>query len=305
MKLFLVGGEDSYHAEQKLLAIKANLTGLYPNLQVTSHYGDEISSLNQLHGLVGEVGFFAANQLLICRQFIGDLRSDLKDQLVEIISAKLSDASLHLVFFERSKIDKRSKLYKLVKERGEVFEFALAAEWALENFIKDYLWKQAVEISPELRRRLITLLAGQDYQTVAGEIDKLVLLSKYSATELNEATLLELINRERSQDIWELFSYACFDKAKAYELLDNILAQQVHHLQIIGYLALELHKLVQYYYFPEQLKPFIRNKIRPLAQRYSPAKLQLAVDKLLNLDLLLKSSNFDPRLGLTLYLSIL
>lgn len=307
MKLILIGGEDSYHSEQKLIALKANLSGHYPNLEIDSFYADEIDSINQIPALAGEIGFFARIHLVVLRQLISQGKADLKEAIYERLAQGLDDSSdqTHIILFERDKIDKRSKLYKLAKEKGELFEYFAADEYKVEGFIKDTLWQSGLEINAETKRRLVELLAGQNLQIVSSEIAKIITLAQTSEHKEVKAEYLDVINRERTEDVWELFLLASTDKAKAYSLLDNLLAQQVHHLQIIGYLAVELRKLLQYYYFPQDMKPFIRNKVRPLAQKHSPLKLKILIDKLLNLDVLLKTSNFDPRLGLTLYLSIL
>lgn len=307
MKLILIGGKDSYHSEQKLTAVKAKLSGHYPNLDIDSFYADELENINQVPALAGEIGFFARAHLVILRQLISQGKADLKEAIYERLAQGHDDDNdqTHVILFERDKIEKRSKLYQLAKEKGELFEFSAVDEYKVEGFIKDTLWQSGLEINAETKRRLVELLAGQNLQIISGEINKLITLAQASEQKEVKAEYLDVINRDRTEDVWELFLLASTDKAKAYSLLDNLLAQQVHYLQIIGYLAVELRKLLQYHYFPQDMKPFIRNKVRPLAQKHSPLKLKILVDKLLNLDVLLKTSNFDPRLGLTLYLSIL
>jgi DNA polymerase III delta subunit len=305
----LIGGENQFAANEELEKFKTEYLRKYPSAEIKSYFADEVDSLSKINELTGGVGLFTNISLVIMRNLLSDgsakLREEVQEYIETEIKSKQPNDNVKLVLFERQKIDKRSKLYKLFKTKLALKDYPEPSDLEKEKLIKDFAWTQKWEIGNEVRRELLNLLLGQNIDVINSELEKLRLLLQAEGVNTLSVEHLGIINREVQQEIWLMFQTAQVDKQKAYNLLDNLLDQQVHHTQIIGFLSAELRKLINYYYFPNALPPFIRQKIRSQAQSYTPQRLKMAIDKLFNLDLALKSTPMDPRLGLTLYLSIL
>jgi DNA polymerase III delta subunit len=300
----LIGGEDFYSAEIKLAKIKQDYLAKHKG-EIKTYYADEIETITQIPELSGSIGMFAAEGLVIVRNLLATGKVQLKDQILELIKSKNLAQSVQLILFENCKFDKRSKIYKYMHDHKLCQDYIEPKVNEKEDKIKQFLWEKKWEIDANVRRILMERLSGQPMAVIFSELSKLELFleaeEKSTLTELD----LDLVNRETEQEIWEIFSLAHTDKKRAFTLLDNLLQQQIHYTQIIGFLALELRKIIEYHFAPEKMNPYIRSKVRFNADKFQGRKLQIALDKLFSLDLKLKTTNLDPRRGLILYLSIL
>ncbi|MFW5702528.1 MAG: DNA polymerase III subunit delta [Candidatus Dojkabacteria bacterium] len=303
MSVILIGGEEHYLSAKQLDEL---LEKKHSNeLKIAKYYADELESLSDIPELTSAQDFFSSSSFVVLKNLISQGKAGFRDQVQEIIEKNQVPAETELVLYESGKLDKRTKIYKIMKKQKKVKEFNTLNEQEKIQIIREYLWQQKIEISSDVRVILQNKLLSQNLTVIYSELEKLNLLIGMDQREQIMEEDLQLIQRDTNAEIWQLFYYALTDKERAYELLDQLLLQQIHYAQIIGYISLELRKLLDYYENPKQLNGFVRRKVAQSANYCSRAKLELALKKLLSLDSKLKSSMLEPRQGLVLYLSFL
>lgn len=308
MQFILIGGEEQLLAKQELSRRRKESDASGAKIEIL--HADEIVAPNDLLGLDQAQDFFARESLVIVYNLLSsgkkDLRTKVEEQVQQFVSAKKkAEETTCMILYETGKVDRRTKLYKILKKNNLVINHSAAKDKEKVAFIKEYLWEHNLEAGSGIRNRLEAKLISQNLQTIKYELEKILLLLEQEQRSKLEEQDLDIIQADTQAEIWQLLSYSLTDKPRAYALLDKLLLQQVNYSQIVGYLALELRKLIDYQDFPENLKPFIRKRVATSAKSLSPTKLRLALKKLMSLDQKLKQSKIEPRQGLMLYLSIL
>lgn len=306
MLVQLIGGDHQYKAEQELQKVLREWSkgsGKGGKVEVRSYYADEVKSLNEITELAGSMGMFTSDSIVVIKGLLKDGTSLLKEQILELI--KTNSSNTNLILFERGKVDKRSKLYKELQSTGKVYEYTYPKKFSLAEFVGAELKQRGLKCSNEVKYSLLSRLNGCSEFNALSELDKLQLLSQYEERTELQLKDLDLLNQDIEQEIWQLFELALQNKAAAFDLLDELWKQEVHFSLVIGFLANQLRQLLNYHYHITNLPSFIERRVAGLAQRVDRAKLTIALSKLVDLDIALKSSKLEPRVGLIMYLAIL
>ncbi len=323
MKIQAIGGTSQYLSEQALEKATSQIT----KANKTTVFADEISSLKDIPNISGEIGMFATSNLIIIRNLFSQANAKLRDETLDFLKAQVknirkskgaqAETETHIVFFENTKFRKNLKLYKFFKKNLQIEEFNEPDEKFKKKFIDNYLKEHDLELDSEIQRTsFYNLFIQKPLLNIENELSKLSLLKSHTENQKDKdqkdenqkivfSENLKIINSEIEEQIWELFALAVKDKPQAFQLLEQLMRQDVTFYQIIGFLESQIKAVIDYYYFPEELNYYVKRKITPIARKINQNKLQILVSKLFNLDQKLKSTAMDPKVGLILYLSIL
>jgi DNA polymerase III subunit delta len=160
-----------------------------------------------------------------------------KDSEQESLLGSLDTLSMRslLVLFADD-LDHRKKFYKTLREKYCVAEFPKLKDAALEKWAASFIQRQGYRCSPASIKK-ITELAGSDLQTMAGELEKLILFAGKDKT-IPDSAVEDLISGSREQSIFELINaVGRRDRNGALRSLANLLSMGEYPLVIVTMLA--------------------------------------------------------------------
>lgn len=285
-------GENTFEIEQFIKAQEAQFGGT-----VTRLIGEELSE-EQFISLLTSLDLFSEKKLIIIRQL-----SDQKTIWNQMASwlGRVSD-SVELILLEKA-LDKRTALYKKLKEQAEIKEFIA---WGKRDYLEASRWleNQAKQLSLKLDKKIvqqILTVVGFDQWQLYNFLQQLQFVDK-----ITEATISDLAPKDKSDNIFDLLERALAGKAQQVQqmlaslkltedvyALSNILAGQIQQLVVVA-VARPGDRLAQDF----KVHPFVVEKFQILARQQSLKKLTRVVAILVENDRKLKTSQLDPWLVL-------
>jgi hypothetical protein len=300
IQILLIGGENELEKSERLDSFIKN----HPNYKTEYINADEVNNFNDFNFLSGEQGLFSAAKIIIIKNVLSqkNIRDGFVDYLEKLDINNFINQELKLIFLESGSIDKRSKLYKILKKNFAVLDFPAAKSGEKKIYIIEYFKNNNLAISGELIRDLVNKFETSNLLKIKNELNKIKLICDYENETEVKKEHLELVTVELNEQIWNLIKLALTNKDESYDLLNKLFAQQIHFSQIIGFISSQLKQVSDYYFFPNKLNSFSKRNAQELANNISKKKLVILTEKLFDLDYALKSSRLDAKLGLTLYL---
>lgn len=299
MQIF--AGEDTYaayHAAKqaaKKLAIK-NTRELI-TLEATD------ANPGQLAGYLSGMSLFDSGKCVLLKR-PGD-----KTEVMEYVS-QISDqnAAENLVLWFDTKPDMRQKLMKQAKTSGYLYDFPQLKE----NKLALWVVEKAKELGLKWQDAMTSLLiefTGGDKWRMENELLKIQTCAAALARDIDVDDLRKLIGVEESGDMWKfLDSLGTQNKKEAVRELEKLLRYEDSSQYVIAMLIREIGLLARVKSSPDgkelKLHPFVLEKTRRKASRYSWDKIKQLSLSLLRLDYTIKSGRIDPGLGLALYLLV-
>ena len=132
---------------------------------------------------------------------LGEVNPEAPDQ--EALMDYIGDPQKRTVFVLVAEgLDKRTRLFKVMKEKACVVEFAKLKGPALESWAESTLRKRGYGITSAALKQLVDL-GGANLQTLANEIEKLLLYCVNEKT-ISDSAVDKLVGRNRNFIIFEL-----------------------------------------------------------------------------------------------------
>ena len=164
-KIYLLCGEEAYLRKQYRDRLKEAIIG-DDTMNYYYHEGKELS-IGEIIDLSETLPFFAERRLILLEN--SGLFKSGGEELADYL--KGDTGSTYFVFVE-AEADKRSRLYKTVKDTGYVAEFKVQEEAVLKRWIVSRVRKEGKEISGQAVDHLIRM-TGTDMETISRELEKL------------------------------------------------------------------------------------------------------------------------------------
>lgn len=197
--------------------------------------GEQASSEEVAQALAAQSLFSTGSELVVIRR-VGS-NSELKDKLVELIDE--IPESTELIIYDPT-IDKRSKLYKLLKKSGSTIEFTNLTEHELNNWISQRIEQLGGSVEPGATKMLADRTKG-DQVRLKNEIDKLI---SYDKT-VTQGTVQLLIDKSPDDNVFELLNkVAADDKRSAQKKYDELLRAQVEPHYVLVMICWQLSNML-------------------------------------------------------------
>lgn len=164
-KIYLLCGEEAYLRKQYRDRLKEAIIG-DDTMNYYYHEGKELFT-GEIIDLSETLPFFAERRLILLEN--SGLFKSGGEELADYL--KGDTGSTYFVFVE-AEADKRSRLYKTVKDTGYVAEFKVQEEAVLKRWIVSRVRKEGKEISGQAVDHLIRM-TGTDMETISRELEKL------------------------------------------------------------------------------------------------------------------------------------
>lgn len=249
---------------------------------------------NQLQSLMQSGSLFSTKRMLVVSAIAGN--KQLSEQIDNVIGADNPD--IELLFIE-SKFDKRSVLYKVLKNKTDFREFNQLDAVALSKWVIDRTKQQGGEISSIDAKYLVQRI-GLDQLRLANELEKLITYNP----RVNKVSIDELTDLTPQSSTFSLMDAAfAGDAAQALKIYDEQRMQKIEPMAVIGMIAWQLHVLALVKTAGQRnldeiareakVNPFVVRKTINLARRTNLSDIKKLVGLTLSLDVRLKKDSID------------
>jgi DNA polymerase III subunit delta len=234
------------------------------------------------------------------------LKDSEQDALLDSLP-RLSPRSMLVLFAEE--LDHRRRFYKTLRERNCIAEFSQLKGAALEHWAEAFIRTQGYRTSSAIVKRIVDL-TGADLQTLASELEKLMLASG-KEKEISGRAIDDLVQASRQQGIFELIrAVGQRDRAGSLKSLANLLSMGEHPLVVVTMMARHCRQVLiakegllrgddaRSIGSAAQIPPFILDQFLRQARAADSASIQEMYIRLAAIDKRLKSSSLDGRMML-------
>lgn len=256
----------------------------------------------KLPDLLQGATLFATNRLVVIKNIAS--AKQIHDALVSAL-ANVAD-SITVIIVEPA-LDKRTKLYKVLKADSQFKEFSLLSDAQLIDWVIAEAEKLGGKLSRSVAQHLLRR-AGRDQWRLANELQK---ITSYQAAP-TEQTIDSLVEATPEGSAFELLDAALAGKAAVVDELIMTLKTQEDPYKLFGLLASQVHTLavvaVAGTRSPDViakdagLHPFVVRKTQTTARRLGEARVASIAADVALCDAQLKSTSADPWLLLRLCL---
>jgi DNA polymerase III subunit delta len=203
-------------------------------------------------------------------------------------------------------LDHRKKFYKTLRDKYCVAEFPKLKGIALEKWAEAFIQKQGYRSSSSTIKRVVELV-GSDLQTLASELEKLM-LSSGKEKDISKTEVEDLVRASRQHGIFELINaIGQRDRAAALRSLANLLSMGEHPLVMVTMMARHCRQILiakegllqgsntHEIASTAQIPPFILDQFLRQARAIDAASVQEMYVRLAAIDKRLKSTSLDGR----------
>jgi len=295
LPVWLFYGEEEFLIEEKIKEFKRRIVN--PELNIEYLDGDELT-LEAFSSAVASQSLLGGDKLVIVSD--PKLPPETQAGFLSLLGGVGGDCT---VIFKADSVDKRTKFYKLINDRGESVEFRSFAPWeqpALAAWLKARAAAEKKQLS-EAAARLLPAICGTSLRVLAGEITKL-------ATYVGDKTTIDEDDVLAAAAAGEMSGFALLDALRAKDLPTAlIIFQQLlkfgeELLPLLILLATQYRLLLQIKAAPGRERdpnrlarliggsPYFIKKSLDHIDDFSLAELKDALKKILQANLEMKSS---------------
>ncbi len=290
-------------AQVKQLLIESDLS--YISLDAEKKDSGEIIEILSSNSL------FSDRRVLFLKRFY---RNKDRDKLIPFLLEYLEKNDRdELVIWEDQKVSSATKYVKYFKAKNLLEEHNTLNKIGFKKYVKD----KCIENNISLDSNLIEILSqysNYDTQRAENNIKKLRLLEK---EQIRKEDILNIVENTIENDIWKLLDEMNNRDGKALDTLENLFKQKIDPLYIIPMVARNLRLITLTKHLisnnasysdiasAAKIPPFTVKPLIDTAQRYEWEKIKSKYEKLSNLDYEIKVGRIEPKLGLTLFCTIM
>lgn len=287
-------GSNSFALKVALDKIMADFIKTYGDFGLERIEGGEIE-LGRLLESVASLPFLAERRMIILAD--PGANKSINEHIDTLLDAVADTTDLIMV--ER-KFDKRLSLYKTLKKKAHVKEFAELDERTLPKWLHEEAKMRGGALTLQDATYVVQRV-GSNQMGLSNELDKLLTYQPV----ITRATIDLLTEQEPRSTVFDLLEAAFSGKTKkALEIYQEQRNQQVEPQAIMGMLAWQMHILAvvkaNEKLGPDgiasaaKLNPFVVRKTMYLTSSQSLRDIKDLVKRVLDLDIRLKSEAIDP-----------
>jgi len=233
-----------------------------------------------------------------------ELKDAEQDELIQALGMLPPRTTLILTAEE---LDHRKKFYKTLRDAYCVVEFAKLKGPALERWAETLVKKQGYRISPAAVRKVVEL-AGSDLQSLAMELEKLLLYAGQTKA-VPDSAVDDLVRESRQQSIFDLIgAIGKRNRSSALRSLSNLVGMGEHPLVVVAMMARHCRQVMiaqeclqqgtpaRNIGVAAQIPPFMLDQFIRQARAADSCSIREMFVRLADIDKKLKSSGADGRM---------
>jgi DNA polymerase III delta subunit len=312
--LYFIYGEDNFLSYNYLLKVIDFYKRKKPAF-FSFDFSDKFSpapDTKNLEEILKANNLFCGSKLIVIKNFIAETSSELQKVFLKILDRQNIDKAKDtmVVFYENQKVKNIFSKKWLTKKAKGVKEFNFLDKQALEQWIKKEEGKMGIKLAPDARQALMESFPF-DSGSIYNILKKLSLIDKkgvYDRDFLEENVFLPAQN-----DIFEfLDSLAAKKAARAYWLLEKLIAQGHHPLYILKMIVFEIRNIIIVKEILEKkvggsksvshFNPYVFKKLAVLAKEFKKESLKKIYFFLMKYDRRIKDGSIKSELALEMLL---
>lgn len=199
--LYLLHGEEAYYIDAIVKqAAETILNEGERDFNQTVYYAKETPAATVVDTAM-RLPMMSEYQLVIVKE-AQDYKNASQWEAFEKYFENPNAATILIFAYKYKKFDGRSKMYKLLKKNGVVFESQGVKDYQLTGWIRDYVKKSKFTITDKAVELLAEFI-GNDLSRVVKEVEKLKIVVP-SGTEINEQHIEKNIGISKDYNVFEL-----------------------------------------------------------------------------------------------------
>ncbi len=227
--VYLLYGEERYLLKQyrdKLCGALTKGAALGDDMNFTVFEGKEINPKTVID-LAETLPFFASHRVIVIREsgFFKNACEELADYVPQL------PETTRMIFVE-TEVDKRGRLYKAVKKKGEVVEFATQTQEVITRWILSRLKKEGKNITAPVMRMFLDK-TGMDMGTIDRELEKLICYA-WERDVIDPADVEAVVTEQIANKIFDMMNAVVeHNQKKALDLYYDLLTLRESPMRIL------------------------------------------------------------------------
>ncbi len=302
--VYLIYGEENYLVQQYKNRLKAAIIG--EDTMNYAYFEGRKIDVTQLTDICDTMPFFAEKRLVIVEN--SGFFKNASDKVTDYVKAM--PEYLHIIFVE-NEVDKRSRLYKAVNEKGYVCEMKYQEEAVLSRWVVELLQRDNKKIT-KAALSLLLEKCGVEMDRIYSEVEKLVCYC--IDREAVEEKDVEAVCTTRTEGkIFEMVTaIATHNQKKALDLYYDLLLLKEPPMRILYLITRQFNLLLQVKELSAQhidnktmaqqmgVAPFLVGKYLTQAKGFSTNTLRTALFDMAEMEEAVKTGNMQENLAVEL-----
>lgn len=305
--MYLLHGEEGYLKKVYKDRLTKAMLGEEDTMNYNYFEGKGINT-KEIIDLAETMPFFADRRLIVVENsgFFKNATVDLAEYLQEL------PESTNLIFIE-SEIDKRGKMFKVLKDKGRIVELGTQDAKTLYRWIAGLLKKDNLRIQERTIQYLVEKV-GDDMQRLQGEVEKLVSYTM-GRDEITIEDIDAICVNQISNQIFDMVNAVADKKQKqALEYYYELLALKEPPMRILFLLARQFRMLYQVKAFEGTgisnreiasklgMQPFVVGKYQKQASQFKRNVLRTIIEDAAETEEAVKTGRLTDKLGVELFI---
>lgn len=305
-QIYLLYGEDYLKTQFKQRFIKSMISP-DDTMNLTVYEGKK-TDVNEVIGQAETMPFFAERRLIVLEE-TGLFKSggtELGDYLKNL------PETTYMIFVETD-IDKRSKLYKAVKDKGRIVELKIQDESTLRSWIRGIVRKEKKSMSLDAETLFINMV-GEDLNILSKELDKLICYTIDRDT-ITAEDVETICTKQVTNTVFDMID--AMTEGRQNDALDTyygLLSQEMSATQILVLMTRQYRQLFEVKELTNLGKsradiaktmgiaPFIVTKLSNRARRFKGSELKNIIEESIDLEHRFKRGMLSDKLAVELFL---
>lgn len=304
-QVYLLFGEEAYLRKQYKDKLKSALSADGDTMNCHYYEGKDIS-VGEIIDLAETMPFLAERRVIVLEN-TGLFKSG-GEALAEYLSAP---APTVFFVFAEAEIDKRSKLYKAVQNKGVSVEFSIQDEHTLKRWILGMIKRENKNIS-ENALNLFLNKTGTDMENIHKELEKLFCYC-LEKDVITEADIEEICTQKVTNQIFDMVN-AIADKQqkKALSLYYDLLSLREAPMRILFLIGRQFNILLMVKEMKKRgydnktiaskagIPPFTVGKYAAQASKFKSKDLKQALNECVEADEAVKTGRMNDKMSVEL-----
>ncbi len=306
--VYLIFGEEDFLKKSYKNQLKTAVSG---NDTMNFHYFEGKGlDLPEIISLADTMPFFGEKRLILIEDS-GLFKGSGAEPLVEYLP-QMPDTTC--MIFVESQVDKRNRLYKLVKEKGAAVEMERQDAGKLADWAGRILAKSGKRIT----RRTMELFLGKtgdDMENIRMELEKLICYA-WDRDVITDADVEEICTERVTNKIFDMVA-AIVNRSprRAMDLYEDLLTLKEPPMRILFLIARQFNQILQVKELMERgtgrneiasrlkLQPFVAGKIIQQARGFSREQILSCVTLCVEMEEAVKTGQLDDQLAVELLIT--
>ncbi len=205
-----------------------------------SYFSGKELDIDKLRELSRTLPFFDSRRCIIVEES-GYFKNSSDKKIQELVEN--IPKSTILIFVEKD-VDKKNKIYKLVKEKGYVCELDKPSENDLINWCLNIITKEGRKINRQAMELLISY-AGKNMENLKNELDKLLAYTMDKEI-IDSSDIMDIVSEDLETKIFEMIRYISIKQTnKALSLYKALLINKEPERKIFSIISKQFLQLLE------------------------------------------------------------